>query len=557
MNKRPFNRPPFNRPRIALLWLILLFICACSGSGAFVAPRAVPDDRLPVADPDYRAINIPKDLIEKQFFDQLKEAFNLPRQVRRLSGHRREAANLNAFDEPVNSSWYTRRHSSRRMSIEELVNGPNSGEKGPDTNGAWTITKVKNEGVTPGFNVVTESGVGYVIKFEPPGFSELASGAEVIGTKFFHAAGFNVPENYIVFFRPEILRIGEGLTFTDKRGRERLFNAEDLAELMKGVEARPDGRIRVAASKLIPAKKFLGPFSYKSTRKDDPNDFIRHEHRRELRGLRVMAAWLNHYDTKDNNTLDVLTHQDFVKHYLIDFGSTMGSQGNEPMPPQIGYENAFDPHQVFINSVTLGLYVRPWEKHGEVIYPAIGFFSAENFHPQKYKFIFPNPAFEMMTTRDGFWGAKLVMAFRDADIEAIVAEGRYTDPAAAAYLVEVLKKRRDIICRYWFWRANPLDRPVLTTGDGGQSRLSTTDLAVESGLAETGQRRYRYRINGGAWNESGQPEAVLPGDLLPNAFEQVEVAFSVKDAIGGEWMEPFSVFLGPDPEGWQLIGVRR
>ncbi|NIW47138.1 MAG: hypothetical protein GWN30_21030, partial [Gammaproteobacteria bacterium] len=60
----------------------------------------------------------------------------------------------------------------------------------------------------------------------------------------------------------------------------------------------------------------------KGIRDDDLNDVIPHQHRRELRGLRVVAAWLNHFDTKANNTLDVYVEDGYVRHYLIDFGST-------------------------------------------------------------------------------------------------------------------------------------------------------------------------------------------------------------------------------------------
>ena len=58
-------------------------------------------------------------------------------------------------------------------------------------------------------------------------------------------------------------------------------------------------------------------------RDDDPNDTVPHEHRRELRGLRVFAAWLNHTDMKEDNTLDMFVEEGgrhFVKHHLVDFG---------------------------------------------------------------------------------------------------------------------------------------------------------------------------------------------------------------------------------------------
>ncbi len=82
-----------------------------------------------------------------------------------------------------------------------------------------------------------------------------------------------------------------------------------------------------AASKSLPGKP-LGPFRYFGTRLDDPNDIVPHEHRRELRAVRVFAAWLNHMDSRGINTLDTLVDADdrwLVRHHLLDFGSTLGS----------------------------------------------------------------------------------------------------------------------------------------------------------------------------------------------------------------------------------------
>ena len=73
-----------------------------------------------------------------------------------------------------------------------------------------------------------------------------------------------------------------------------------------------DGRVRVTASRYL-AGRPIGPFRYYGTRTDDPNDVIPHENRRELRGLRLFAAWTNHDDTRAHNTQDVTVHGGWTK----------------------------------------------------------------------------------------------------------------------------------------------------------------------------------------------------------------------------------------------------
>jgi hypothetical protein len=76
--------------------------------------------------------------------------------------------------------------------------------------------------------------------------------------------------------------------------------------------------------------KPIGRIRFYGTRPDDPNDIVEHEHRRELRGYGVFAAWLNHVDAKAINSLDTLVTEkgrSYVRHNLIDFGSSLGSGG--------------------------------------------------------------------------------------------------------------------------------------------------------------------------------------------------------------------------------------
>ena len=83
---------------------------------------------------------------------------------------------------------------------------------------------------------------------------------------------------------------------------------DDVRELVEAVPRDADGTLRAAAGRMLPGK-VLGGFKYQGTRPDDPNDIVAHQHRRELRALRVFGAWTNLTDMKAGNTLDTLVPQ--------------------------------------------------------------------------------------------------------------------------------------------------------------------------------------------------------------------------------------------------------
>jgi hypothetical protein len=177
----------------------------------------MPDDRLNISEPKVRDYNYIKDGFDQQFTKQLEQSFDLSRQFRHLFGKPKQAYNVDAFDEVANSSWFTNRNAQNEMALGEIARGPDSGN-GPDMSGNWVIKKAKAEGVTPGFHIKDPTGVRYVIKFDPIGYSELVTAAEVISTKLFYAAGYHTPENYIVEFDPAILKVGDEVKITDKHG---------------------------------------------------------------------------------------------------------------------------------------------------------------------------------------------------------------------------------------------------------------------------------------------------------------------------------------------------
>ena len=116
---------------------------------------------------------------------------------------------------------------------------------------------------------------------------------------------------------------------------------DDVRQILSGAFVLPDGRFRVAMSRFVPGAP-KGPTFMNDVREDDPNDHYRHEHRRELRGLRVVASWLNDTDRREGNTLDVYVEPGYLRHYQIDFGASLGSSTDRTKHPKDDVERPVD-----------------------------------------------------------------------------------------------------------------------------------------------------------------------------------------------------------------------
>ena len=265
--------------RIRSGFLIVFGVLAFLGNGVTRAQRFYPDDPIqegpkPVPVREIERVDI------YAMFDYLYQSSRQKPQTLLLQWASTRSGEV--FD----SAWFTNRHGRTRMTVEALKRGAGN-ENAPQP--PFVIVGAKPEGITPGFRMKDAKGRLYFVKPDPIGIPELASGAEVIGSKFFHAIGYNTPENYIVRIRKSDLTIGEGAMVTgdDRISREML--ADDLVDILEKVSLLPDGSFRAVASLAIPGKD-LGPFRYEGTRSDDPNDLIPHEHRRDLRGLFVFCC---------------------------------------------------------------------------------------------------------------------------------------------------------------------------------------------------------------------------------------------------------------------------
>jgi len=307
---------------LGVVAVMLVVTPGAGASGTTTTPKKFYGDDPLLREPAPRAV---RKVVTRQvddIYDFLENTYLTPRREgKEAKRDPHPAANINTLDEAPDSSWYTNRHYFHRMTIQELQRGP--GNSTPPT--GWRIISAKSDGVMPGFVVEDIRKNRYVVKFDPPQYPELCSGPDVIGSKIFYALGYNTPENYVVHFRREDLQIGEGVMYRPPSGKKHPLTAKVLDELLKDQPKGPDGAYRAMASKWI-SGQVVGPFSYEGMRSDDPNDIVPHQDRRELRGLRVFAAWLNHEDTRSVNSMDTLVSENavqYIKHYLIDFGSIL------------------------------------------------------------------------------------------------------------------------------------------------------------------------------------------------------------------------------------------
>src|SRR5262249_36241260 len=153
----------------------------------------------------------------------------------------------------------------------------------------------------------------------------------------------------------------------------------------------------------------------------------------------------NNTDARAGNTYDAVVRENgvrFIKHYLIDFNSALGSDSDDIKDPRLGHEFMIaTPGQALRSILALGIVPRRWERIDYPDLPAAGNITAEDFQPDKWKSDYPNPAFLSRLPDDDFWGAKQVMAFTDDDIRAVVETGQFSDPRVVDYLTETLIQR--------------------------------------------------------------------------------------------------------------------
>ncbi len=567
------------RPALALAAVLAAGACGHSPAGELRFHNRPPvwrvDDRVPLARPPaarayHRALYHLDGFVVRRATRVMD--VRLPTRAR----------DVNSLDEVPDSTWFTNRIGVRALALDEVRRGPNAGPS-PFDHLPWTITGAKRGGTAPGFRIRDARGDDYLLKLEQREFPELETGAHAIVHRILWACGYHVPEDYLGYVRREDLQIAPGATQKDAGGRKVPLRAADVERVLARAH-RAAGGYRAIASRLLPGVP-LGPFAREGTRPDDPNDLVPHELRRSLRGQYAIFSWLNHSDIQEDQTLDMFVEQPgapgrgHVVHYLLDFGKALGVMGYQNHWQTVGYTYRLDVGMALGALFSLGLWRRPWEGIAAPGLRGIGLFEAARYEPDRWR---PNSQywpFEDSDRFDGLWGAKILIRFTRAQLAAIVDEARYSDPAAARYMVDTLVARQRTAARHWFAQVAPLDRFVVE--DPGErsrgapgARLCFDDLWLVHGLGSPGDPPTRYLADaydgGGAATGYRRQLAAAPGGrtcltgLAPSRSAGASTSAGGYMIVrlhvqrGARVLPPIRVHLAQDPAArLRVIGLRR
>ena len=517
------------------------------------APRFYPDDPL-TAEPSPLAVTDPQRRTLSAMLETVSNSFSATGQRQPATGVI-PAQGVNTLGEVMDGDWYVNRQAARRMTMAELQRGPGQ-DLPPATTAPWQVLIVKPFGINSGLLVADAKNDLYLLRFDPYGYEGLATGAQMVTSRFLYALGYFVVENYLVRFdRAQLVAHTSGQTVSSA-GKPRALVTGDIDAFLKGVPQASGGTYRTVATRLPERRDgLLGPYQVWGTRSDDPNDTVAHEHRRDLRGLSVFAAWLNISNMRAVGTQDILMTADgapHIRHFIVDLTKSLGSglfdgpkfswEGNQTVFPSLG--------EIGHNIVTLGLATPAWMKEKFPDLPEVGAFGSQSFDAEAWTTAEPIPPFENRLPDDTFWAARQVMAFSDDEIRAIVRTGQYTKPAEdwiAASLIE----RRNRVGRTFFAQVLPLDRFRIENG-----ALAFDDLGVTYRLAAP--RTYTIDWYGFDNAKDALTTKMGTGPNVPAAVQSLAAgSYIAARVFSGDEAMNVTAYLRRETSTWRIVGIDR
>ena len=108
-----------------------------------------------------------------------------------------------------------------------------------------------------------------------------------------------------------------------------------------------------------------------------------------------------------------------MRHHLLDFGSTLGSDAVGPRNYWDGSEYLYEGSSHILKGMaSFGFYILPWRKDEFYKSSGVGRFKLDNtnWDPEKWKPELPNAAFRRARNDDKFWATRKLMTLSDEAI---------------------------------------------------------------------------------------------------------------------------------------------
>ncbi len=446
---------------------------------------------------------------------------------------KREAANVNSVGLTVDSHWFENRIGNRaerefyaggglsgRVSpVHEPTRLSSAPAAGPSVLGEWRAFAAGNGESGPWVAFRDERNRIFLLQFDHPEWPGLKTSSTLAANLLLHEAGYNVPERHMVFFTLDMFAISPKALFYNslepldaiwpgpgpsptRGGRVRL-TMKKLHFLLHALHREEDGSIRALATTLPdPATHvYLGPFPLWGRRPDDPNDYFEHQDMRELRGLRIMAAWLGLHNIEERSGADFFNRKTrTVSHFIWDFRGALGSDiKGRPKQPEaaLGIKD-LDEETRAIASKERSVAIKE--------HTGIGYIPVEGFSPGEWKPAKRHPAFVRATAADIFWAGRILAAFTSKDIKRAVDATYLPERTARMLWARLwLRTRRAVrfglsqSAPFTMFSAHPIDvEDIKKSGKGSKKnererfQLCAVDLWRKAGFEKDGESRTKY-----------------------------------------------------------------
>jgi len=469
-------------------------------------------DRSPIEKPKVKEKEIVLEYTERRIYQSFQQIVATGDQLITLPGAAafgvgQEALDINNFDEVADSTWFTNRLG--RSNIPAVKNAP-------PVFGRTVPVTILISGPSPRFVVEDSVGEKVMLKFDTNETPGLSTGAELIANRLLFAAGYNLPDCYIINFDLTTLKIGKDAKVGTNYNDVHPLTQADLETAVKTIIDGKKRHIRTLALKAMPGD-VIGPFSFSGKRGDDSNDRIPHEHRRELRGYKVFSSYLNSTNSLVAETMDMFIpvekEKGYLQHYLFDLSSAFGD-GKSPFEPA---------------------------------------------DPLSWSPKYPNRAFNLMTPRDAFWAAHILSKLPDGLIEEIVKKAEFPRHETTSDFIKNLKERRDKIIKYWFAKIPPIVEFSLDSDDNGFV-VSFKNLSAN----EKFHYRYQLRSYSGRqrlidWTETSTPAIRADGNISHRMKEKrlYTLRLQAKKENDKWWSPSIDIYLMKENGRTTMLGFQR